>query len=1500
MRFFKLGLASILWILVTGFTSLLPQDPEQFAEDPAMFPTQLREYYTTQKNRETQQILDAFLSEWEAGKYTMEVQRDVIRISNIMRKVGVRPHMGFTDYLQSLTSFTETTGNQSILAWNKAVEPFVDLKKTKQLKAFLNNTVQFNIDHILFRQNTTTWKFIGNGFNYRFDTTLYVELKDINVICLSSRDSISITGTSGQYFPLSDKFLGREGKVTWEKFGYNPNSVYATVNQYGINLRENGWKTDNVTLYHKEYFREPLQGSLEDKVLAGIPIDKATFPKFTSYNTDIGIRNLYRDIDYYGGFSIEGSRIIGFGDSNTEASIFIRKGTEVLMRINSKSFVIRPDRLVSQRASATVFHENDSIYHTGLQLRYLEENREVALIRNGEGVSGSPFFSSFHKVDMYVQGLYYTMDDDKMSFQMIRGINTPGTATFESTNFYSEQRFMQLQGIDEINPINVVVSFTEKYKRDNFLLPELVEFMKKPYEQVKAMVLNLAEGGFVSYYLDTDRIEVKQKLFDYLNAKSKKIDYDVIQISSKVDQGPNGVLDLNSFNITVKGVDSVALSDKKAVYIIPQNREIILGKDRDVVFTGRVNAGYFTFYANKSSFEYGKFKLNMPTIDSMSFVVDTLNKETNKPVRVPVDNVVADLSGELLIDDPGNKSGIKETPSFPLFKSEDDSYVYYDHPSIRGGAYKRENFFYTVYPFTLDSLNSFTTEGLKFNGELNSGNIMPVIKEPLKVMDDFSLGFTKTLPQNGFPVYDGLATYYSKVRLDNSGLHGEGKLDFLTSSSESSEYMFYPDSLVANIAQLTIREQAGSVSFPEVYAEGVRQFWVPKRDSMSLKTLPGKEFEMFGKKSYHSGELTLTTQGLLGNGKSRLDNADIVSNSFAFKNQSFHTDTTDFLLYYPERPTLSLSTRVNAGSVDFENKQGIFGVPGESQKIELPHSKYVCYMDRIEWSMEQSELLMTNSLVQRQELADTVDLKQLADYDFTGSEFISTDPARDSLQFFAMEATYNMKENILNAREVKVIRVADVAVFPGDGKVTILSDGDMEALKGANIIANRKDKFHRIYDADVKVNSRKHYLASGNLDYVDDVGNVQALHMDPITVDSSGMTYGLAKVTASRVLPLNDHFSFIGNVKMKAPVKNLTYDGVFKLTSGCLAEERPWVHFEGELDQNDIRIPISMVMKDSINDPILFGVVYSDFFSSVYPSLFEKPKAYGDTLVLGVDGFIRFDHTANAYMAGSNTRLDKKSLIGNLITFSIEQCILKAEGSLNIGASLGGVKMQTFGEVTQFTMVDSTRFNMSQGFDFMFSDQALDRLHEDIQVTELGSLDVNAPSFRSFLVSMIGEGDANSFIEELNLSGQVKKMPDALNKPLIFNNVNMVWDSKLKSYVSEGKLGIAVVKGDIVNRSVDGYIEIGKRRTGDVLNIYLELNPLVWYFFSYSNGVLQTISSNNEYNSIITSLKESKRSMNTGDELGYQFIISTPEARMAFMRKMQQRGTAISEDQQQP
>ncbi|MFH1121365.1 MAG: hypothetical protein V1775_16220 [Bacteroidota bacterium] len=1464
------------------------QEPKAFSEEPTAFLTELTAFLQSATDRESKQVLQEFSDGWAAGRYEAPVQREIIKTCNLMLAGRMRPTPGFRDYLLSLNSFPVSVTAKSYLAWHRGLSPFIDGKKLRQLSGFFQTTTELNKNRVLFRSNANSWQFRNGSFSYDFDTTMIVRFKDIDLVCISGKDSIKIFETSGIAWPLTSRFSGSGGKVNWNAFGFDPARIYALLNDYNLNLKQTTYSADTVNFFNKDFFSFPLTGKLEDRVLAGVPAEKATFPRFISYQTDIEIRQIFKGVDYRGGFTLEGPRIIGSGYGDQDAVLWINRKGVPFIRLLSRNFVIRPDRLVSQRASATIYLDADSVFHPGLQLRYIDENREVSLIRSSEGASASPYYNSYHKIDMYCEAVYYRMDADSLSFEMLRGLNRQSDAIFESSNFYSEERYTRLEGIDEINPINVLYNFCERTKLRSFFIYELAEYMKKPPEQVKAMILNLSNGGYITYNIDNERIDVLPRLFEYLNARSKKTDYDVIQIKSQVSRSSNAVLSLKTFDLKIRGVPEVSLSDSQAVYIYPRDKEILLRKNRDFVFTGLVKAGYFDFYANKSSFEYDKFKLSMPLIDSISFKVDTINTKTKKISQVPVRSVIANLSGELLIDDPGNKSGLKELPVYPVFVSKNDAYVYYDNFRISKGAYKRDKFYYNVFPFRLDSLNSFTTEGLKFDGYLYSGTIMPDIKEPLRVMDDFSLGFTRKLAQDGLPVYGDKAVYYSDIKLSNHGLQGSGSLKFMSSTAESPGFRFYPDSLVADLTRFAMVEEEGPPSYPQVYAEGIQQYWLPELDVMRLSTLPGKEFSMYGGKLFHSGRLSLTSAGLLGRGSSRFDNADIASNTFVFKNQSFNSDTTDFRLYYPDRPTISLTTRVYPGRVDFKNRIGVFGSPGKSVRIELPLSRYICYMDRIEWRMKTNELYLTNSLAQRAALADTANLKQLVDFDFSGSEFISTDPSRDSLQFFAMEATYAMKENQISAREVKMIRVADVAVFPGDGRVTILSDGDMQGLTGANIIANRKNKLYRIYNATVNVKSRKDYTGSGYYDYEDQDGNVQPLFFNPLAVDSSNNTYGISGVHDVNGFPLSNHFKFTGSIELHAERPFLTFDGGYRLTNDCLKGNGPWVAFRSEVNPADIRLPVLPVMKDTLGDPLLASIVYSDFFGSVYPAMFEKPKAYGDTMVASAYGNILFNKASGAYLIGSNDRIDGRTKAGNLLSLDTKQCIVTGEGSIKLGAGFGQVKLQSFGKAIHYSVVDSTSFRLAMILDFFFSDAAMGRFREGIQLANLDGVDVNSDVYFSMLTNLVGAGAANDLLNDLNTTGQVKRLPLQLNKTLILTDLTMSWNPDLKSYISKGPFGVAGIQKDLINRKVEGFVEIGKRRTGDILNVYIEVSANEWYFFAYGNGIMQAISSNNDFNNILSGIKEDKRTLKgKSEDDGYQYIISTPERRIAFLRKMQ-------------
>jgi hypothetical protein len=1484
-------LAFMLPLLLLCGNPAAAQTDKPFSEEPTAFVVELEDFIKQTNDRESRQAMQEFSTRWNSGIYTPELQNIIIATSNSMKLQRMRPTPAFRDYLIALNSFPQNIPPKGLSDWHKGLAPFLDGKSLRTLSTFLDNTVDLNTNKVLFRSYANSWRFRGGEYTYFFDTTLKVRLDKVDLVCISGRDSIRIFKTSGTHFPLSDVFTGFGGKVNWEAYGFDPEKIYANPGKYEINLKQTGWSADTANFYNKDFFNYPVTGKFEDRVMTGVSIERATMPRFMSYQTDIEIKQIFPHIDYRGGFTLEGSRIIGSGYGDQDAILWVSYKGQPTLKLASRDFVFRPDRLSSQRTSATWYHEGDSIFHPGVQLRYNHETRELTLNRSADGASASPFYNSYHKLDMYFESLVFILESDSMSFEMLKGIRQQGEAIFESSNFFAEDRYYRLQGIDAINPINVMYNFVEKNNGLRiFYLSELVEYVKKPVAQVKAMALNLANGGYIIYNIDNERIEVTNRLFDFLKAKSKKKDYDVIQIVSRVSGTSNAVLNLKTFDLSIKGVPEVSISDSQAVQIFPRDKEILLQKNLDFVFTGKVKAGYFDFYANKSSFEYGKFQLSMPQIDSISFKVDTLSKKTRKVEQVQVKNVLANLSGELLIDAPDNKSGIKQLPQYPIFISKNDAFVYYDYSTIEKGAYTRDKFYYVVNPFRLDSLNSFTTEGLKFEGHLYSNGIMPEIREPLRVMKDYSLGFTRKLSPKGIPVYDEKAIFYSDLSLSNKGLEGAGSINYLSSTSESKRFLFTPDSLTADLTRFSMTELSGPPAYPQVEAEGVHQFWLPDLDVMRLNTLPGKEFAMYNQRSLHTGSLVLTSAGLLGEGKSKLDNADIESGTFVFSNQSFDTDTTNFQLYYPERPNLSLSVRIHPGTVDFKNNIANFGTPGQSVRVDLPLSRYYSFMDKIEWRIDDEELMLTNSLARRAELTDTTRLANLVDFDFSGSEFVSTNPALDSLQFYAMEATYRMKENIINAREVKMIRVGDAAVFPGDGQVTLLSDGAMKPLNDATIIANRKNKAFTIYNASVNVKSRKDYFASGYYDYTDEAGNVQPLYFEALTVDTAGNTNGMARLAKKQVLALNSHFDFIGEINLDASQQFLTYKGNYRPKSDCLDEGGPWVSFSAQLDPKNIKLPVSPIMSDSLGDPVLAAIVYSDFFSSVYPAIFRKPRAWGDTLVASATGSIKYDNKTETFLLGPENRLNNSSAEGNLMTIDTKQCIITSTGEIETGAGLGQVKLKSFGKVTHFSIADSTRFKLAIALNFFFSDDALQKLRESIQKSDLKGTDVNNEAYRYLLTGLAGAKQAGDLLNELNTTGQIKRPPAEIIQTLTLSNLDMVWDENLKSFVSEGQFGIAGIMRDPVNRMANGYFEIGKRRTGDIFNLYIEISKTEWFFFTYGNGILQAISSDNDFNSILAGLKEDKRTIKTqGTEEAYQFIISTPERRIAFMRKMQSR-----------
>ena len=85
-----------------------------------------------------------------------------------------------------------------------------------------------------------------------------------------------------------------------------------------------------------------LPGKYEDKAInTSVNYETATYPRFSSYNKYIILKNLYENIDYVGGIYVKGNSFLGQGDDKNLAELLFKRDGNVVIRTKAKSFYLK-------------------------------------------------------------------------------------------------------------------------------------------------------------------------------------------------------------------------------------------------------------------------------------------------------------------------------------------------------------------------------------------------------------------------------------------------------------------------------------------------------------------------------------------------------------------------------------------------------------------------------------------------------------------------------------------------------------------------------------------------------------------------------------------------------------------------------------------------------------------------------------------------------------------------------------------------------------------------------------------------------------------------------------------------------------------------------------------------------------------------------------------------------------------------------------------------------
>ena len=1461
------------FILVSSVYAQSNNRLKEFDNDNEIFLDEINGFMLTgSASLETKKMMKNFSKMWKDNTFSSDKKSSIINLSNKMLKDRKRP-IHFESLFRAIVSFAyaESFENQ-FNNWSALASFFIEYSPTSRLLKFFKLSDDLFSKKTLFRNRSLIW--YTSSLNYQFaieDSVPVIKFdQPIDLMCIAKKDTMKIFKTSGKFYPIKGLWQGNKGLVDWGNSGYSFSEVYAELSDYSITLNKPSFKADSVLFYNSMIFGDkPILGSFENKLVQSNRNSKFNYPKFDSYDKKIILSDLIEDVDFEGGYSLYGNRFVSRGgDGQLSSLIFYRDGQQFI-KVSSQRIAITGKRVLASNASVKILLANDSITHPGLNLIYDSEFRRLNLISDEDGISSAPYTNSFHDLDMRFQKLGWNIDDDKIIFGTLP-INTSQPAYFQSNNYYTEKHFDDLLGIDAQHPLVRINNFNKDFGVNNvFLIDDFINLSNYSDDQDIRFLMNLAKQGFIEYNSALGTVRVKDNVISYLMAKSEKADHDVIRFKSSAPKdNANAILDLHTMDLKIFNVDRIQLSDVRDVIVLPSKKQITVKQGRDFTMGGLLIAGAggrFRIKSEDITFNYEDFRLYFKDASTEVWIPNNIENynEKGELSLEPLENKITILNGELLVDTNINKSGIwkEDYPQYPIIRSYERSKVYYDQEEIFSGVYDRERFYFDVDPFEIDSLDSYNRSSLSFPGELSSANIFPSFREELRVQEDNSLGFNIEIPESGYALYLDKGQFFgkNKLSLDKSGLRGKGNFDYLSSMTHSDDFIFFPDSMKTNANTFNLEKTSDPTEFINVLGKNIHEHWFPYEDLLIIKN-KSEELELYSGKATLDGIVYLRPSGLTGEGNIFLEDSELSSNLYNFNHNEFNADTADFVLHNSNDFQAIAFESVNLRTeINLLERTGKFQSNGINSFVSFPENKYICFIDELKWFMDGSlvELGISDS--------------------GSGSKFVSTHPDQDSLSFVSRKASYSLKDYIIEAEEVDEILVADAAIYPSDGSVTVEIGAIMRSFKGASILVNRDKRYHELFDADVTIHGSKSYTGRAFVSYKGRGVEEQIILFDSLYVDSVYQSVGIGNISENLSFKFNPKFSYKGSVKMEGSNEEFYYDGAYKVEHECYLIKDAWVKFSDYVGAEYIELPIGGEVIDENGKNLYVGPIMS--VDRIYPAFLSSLEQETDLVMMPINGYLSYSPGLSIFIVE-----DKTDSLASKFTMSNEGCIMKGEGEFNLGLDLGQVELSTTGNFNYNAVENTLKTKCMLSLDFYLSKNALEFMGQDLFNDPMADELEMKESYYIPNFNRIFKNEDLSF--EYEMYGQFEKLPSKLNKTLYFYDVNLEWDQENSSIVSKKMLGLGNVNDFQINKLYKGQLELNKDYSGDIFNLYLETDIGEWYFFNYSNEVLLSLSSIEDYNFEITDVKSKQKKLPVAkDQVQYQYDISSEKVVDNFKKR---------------
>ncbi len=1239
-------------VLFSFSNCMLSQENIKFSREPEVYLTQVEEILHNSPNisvrKNSVTVMPQFVEAWNSGLFAGNEIDAIIEISQIMADKRFDKDAIFFLFIKDINHIAHSDiGHESIYNYLIYTKKVLSLKDKNAVKGCFSYADDFFEKHILNTMGGIKWYLFDAKISFPRSDEFVVSVEEGTLVCASEKDSLAIRKTNGVFSKDDKSWVGKGGSTSWESLNISGKKPYAELSDYSINMATNGYVADSVMFYNLLSSDTAVLGQLQDKAFAVKQDKKSKYPVFRSYKKDV-FADVFNNISLTGCAGVQNHQFYMFPDSSNQTMMTVSRGDTILAKFIAETFEIGNDKLKADDVSVTVYLDGDSIVHNRQSLMYDNAAREIILYNPNKSMGNGPYSDTYHKVFIFCDAMLWKIDESEIRSHKLVAQYQDSRAYFKSMNFYDEMDWDRLQGMDVRNPLALVNDYLNGYDTDVVDVQLFAMFLKRNVEQVVSIVMHLAEQGYLIYDAQNKVAYPTRTFYRVIGARNGDSDYDVIKIDSHTTGGmPNMVLDLLNKGLTINGIRNVVISNAKNVAIVPYDNTIVVKKNLDFEFSGKMMAGLFEFHTHSSHFNYSDFVIELPTVDSLVFFVRNRdNALDNRRIK----NVLTNVSGKVYIDESTNRSGVVDNSDYPIFDCDKDSQVDFEQVS------------FILPPFTFDSLFTFSASDFSLKGTVRTG-IFKDFEDELIIKDDYTLGFSHNTEKNGMEIVGSEAKFNNEVKLSNEKLYGVGTLNFMTASAES-DHVTFDDTMAYMHGKFEMLAVDDLISIPHAAADSVEIKMHTKDNTMVVYTLTDA-IELSNGCTFR-GEMCLKQNGLYGKGLLNMNGATVESNSFVFKNNFFTAESANMVIV-DDSGSDNLIVSNYSLSIDFDDTIVSFKNVGNNGNIIFAKNNVMFGADSAEWRFDDGTASLSSEYAKPIVPADS-------------------DAVIPAIEVRKMD--YNFADNTILVHDVDSLPIADVVVLPSDGDLQIKENAVIQAAGTATI----HSPSITIHDALIDSIGKNHYFAKGYMDYVDPDDHVTPLYFNEIYPDQNGMTVGFGKIEETDNFLINSDCLFKGDISFKSGTEPINFDGCFKMIHPCLADYK-WFKATNINGSKDISL-----LLDNDTLPSKCGLYFDDDNKEFFVEFFTENLIYKpDKTVLSFNDELYFDS-------------EYQRLISSGVILQKDSCFVLGKGEMNLGINTKHMNFLTDGMFAYDIQNDEISLSVQAMLDFTFDDKLVDYL----------------------------------------------------------------------------------------------------------------------------------------------------------------------------------------------